>query len=98
MKTIMSRISTKIKEKGREFEHEVFDKTSGYIIASFGLVAGLAWNEAIKAFIETFFPLQKDTLKAKFIYAVVVTLAVVFVSLYVSKFLKKKKEEMGKKS
>ena len=89
---IMEQISKKIKNKGREFEQEVREKTFGYIIASFGLVAGLAWNEAIKAMIESFFPLQKDTLKAKFVYAIVITAVVVFVSLYFSKFFNKKEK------
>ena len=48
----MKQISRKIKEKSKEFQQEVREKTFGYIVASFGLVAGLAWNEAIKAMIE----------------------------------------------
>jgi uncharacterized membrane protein len=94
----MEKIGKKIvvlKDKGAEFEREVREKTLGYIITSFGLVAGLAWNDAIKTFIEAFFPLQKDSMKAKFIYAVVITAVVVFISLYVSRFFKKeiKKED-----
>ena len=94
----MEKISIKIKDKGREFEQEVREKTFGYIVASFGLVAGLAWNEAIKATIESLFPLQKDTLKAKFIYAIAITIVVVFVSLYFSRFFKKEKTEETKES
>jgi hypothetical protein len=92
----MKQISNRIKERSREFKQEVRERTLGYIIASFGLVAGLAWNEAIKALIEAFFPLQKDTLKAKFVYAIIITLIVVFVSLYFTKFFKDKKEETEK--
>ena len=92
----MEKISRKIKDKGKEFEREVREKTFGYIVASFGLVAGLAWNEAIKAMIEVFFPLQKDTLKAKFIYAILITIVVVSVSLYFSRFFKKEKIEKSK--
>jgi len=94
----MEKISRKIKDKSREFEQEVREKTFGYIVASFGLVAGLAWNEAIKAMIESLFPLQKDTLKAKFIYAIAITIVVVFVSLYFSRFFKKEKTEEIKES
>ena len=93
----MEQIGKKIKDKSRELEREIREKTFGYIVASFGLVAGLAWNEAIKAMIEVFFPLQKDTLKAKFIYAILITLVVVFVSLYFSKFFKKEKIEKPEK-
>lgn len=91
----MRKIDEKIialEDKGKEFEREVRQKTFGYIVASFGLVAGLAWNEAIKAMIESLFPLQKDTLKAKFVYAIAITVVVVFVSLYFSKFFKKKEK------
>jgi hypothetical protein len=94
----MTQISKKLRDKSLEFEREVKEKTFGYIVASFGLVAGLAWNEAIKAMIESFFPLQGDTLKAKFVYAIAITVVVVFVSLYFSKFFKKAKTEEVKEN
>ncbi len=81
-------------------EREVREKTLGYIITSFGLVAGLAWNDAIKAFIERFFDEPGDGLKAKFLYAIILTVAVVAVSLYLSRIFKvekKKKDEEEKK-
>lgn len=59
---------------------EIKEKTLGYIITALGLVAGLAWNDAVKAFIEYAFPLSQNTLVAKFVYAVVVTLIVVVAS------------------
>jgi hypothetical protein len=45
---------------------ELKKQTLGYIVGALGLVAGLAWNEAIKAFIEFLFPLSQDTLLVKF--------------------------------
>ena len=94
----MKKISEKIvniKDKGAELEREVREKTLGYIITSFGLVAGLAWNDAIKAFIERFFSDPKNGLQAKFLYAFVMTILVVAISLYLSRLLKveKKKKE-----
>jgi len=59
-----------IKKVGKEVKESVV----GYITAAFGLVAGLAWNEAIKSFIEFLFPLSKNTLLAKFVYAGILTL------------------------
>ncbi|PIQ66910.1 MAG: hypothetical protein COV95_01600 [Candidatus Zambryskibacteria bacterium CG11_big_fil_rev_8_21_14_0_20_40_24] len=50
--------------------------------AAFGLVAGLAWNDAIKEFIEVIFPLSKDTVAVKFLYAVLVTVVVVILIRY----------------
>ncbi len=68
---------------------EVRMQTVGYILTAFGLVVGLAWNEAITAFINTIIPLGKDSLGAKFIYAIVVTLLVILVSRYVQRLAAK---------
>ncbi|KKQ51759.1 MAG: hypothetical protein US70_C0013G0010 [Parcubacteria group bacterium GW2011_GWD2_38_11] len=94
MKKITEKIVT-IKGKGVELEKEIREKTLGYIITSFGLVAGLAWNDAIKAFIERFFSDPGNGLKAKFLYAALLTVVMVAVSLYLSRIFrveKKKKE------
>ncbi|RJQ14372.1 hypothetical protein C4553_01495 [Candidatus Parcubacteria bacterium] len=64
-------------------------RTVGYIVAAFGFVAGLAWNEAIKALIESFFPLAKNTLTAKFGYAVIVTIVVVVLTMYLFRLARK---------
>jgi len=82
-----------IKDRGLELEREVREKTLGYILTSFGLVAGLAWNEAIKAFIDRYFDSPGNGLKAKFIYALLMTVVVVAVSLYLSRIFKVKKPE-----
>ncbi|OGY57549.1 MAG: hypothetical protein A3E61_01880 [Candidatus Colwellbacteria bacterium RIFCSPHIGHO2_12_FULL_43_12] len=82
----------KIKKESDEVRHELQEKMVGYIAGALGLVAGLAWNEAIKAFIENLFPLAKDTLAAKFIYAVIITLVVGLTTVYLIKFLGKKEE------
>ncbi len=60
----------------------IHTQTAGYILAAFGFVAGLAWNEAIKALIDKAFPLSTDGLAAKFIYAVVATLLVAIASAF----------------
>jgi len=65
-----------------ESVNEVKGRTFGYISAAFGLVAGLAWNDAIKEFIEVIFPLSKDTVAVKFLYAVLVTVVVVILIRY----------------
>ena len=69
---------------------EVREKTIGYILTALGLVAGLAWNEAIKALIDILFPLEKDSLAAKLVYAAIITLAVVIVAGYLTRFASKK--------
>lgn len=92
MKTIHKKICD-IKESGQEIRKEIREKTLGYVVASFSLVAGLAWNEAIKAAIEEFFPMAKDTIKAKMIYALVLTLVVVTISVYLVRLFKSDEEK-----
>ncbi|MEK7090715.1 MAG: DUF5654 family protein [Patescibacteria group bacterium] len=74
---------------------EIREKIFTYLTAAFGLVAGLAWNDAVKALIEYLFPLNQDSVLAKLIYAVLVTVILVLVTVYLLKFLRK--EETGKK-
>ncbi|PIQ79920.1 MAG: hypothetical protein COV79_02840 [Parcubacteria group bacterium CG11_big_fil_rev_8_21_14_0_20_41_14] len=69
------------------------NKLLSYITAAFGLVAGLAWNDAIKSLIEYFFPLEKNTILLKFIYAILITLVFVFVTLYLLKIFEKKEKD-----
>lgn len=76
--------------KNEKLQNEFRERTYGYIAAALGLVAGLAWNEAIKALIEYIFPLSQNTLLAKFAYAILVTILVVFVTSY---FLNSPKKE-----
>ena len=68
-----------------ETNKELKAKTFGYVSAALGLVAGLAWNDAISSMIEAFFPLSKDTVGVKFLYAALVTMAVVLVIKYLNK-------------
>ncbi len=72
-----------IRKKARE-------QTIGYIVGAFGLVAGLAWNDAVKAFIEYAFPLSGGGgLAAKFVYALLITIAVVVITTYLSRLTEK---------
>lgn len=63
----------------------VRERTIGYIVGALSLVAGLAWNDAVHALIESIFPLQGGTLPAKFAYAFLVTIAVVIFTVYLSR-------------
>lgn len=74
-----------IKETKREFT----EKTITLILGGFGLVAALAWNEAIKSLFETLFE-KSNELIGKFIYAIIVTAIVVFVSIRLKKISEKK--------
>ena len=58
------------------------DQTLGYITGAFGLVAGLAWNDAIKSLIEMIFPVSASSIYIKFIYAILITILVVIIGHY----------------
>ncbi len=79
-------------QKEKDFSDHLLEKTLSYVLAAFGLVAGLAWNEAITSLINYIFPVSADSILAKFIYAIVITILVVAFSLYFMKVLKKKNE------
>ena len=64
---------------------QVREKTAGYILAAFGLVAGLAWNDAIKSTIDRFFPLDQGNIIIKFAYALGITVVVVIAGWLLSK-------------
>lgn len=78
--------------KEKKLKEELNKKIIQYVMAGFGLVASLAWNDAIKAFIEHFFPLEQNSLWAKFTYAGAMTIVVVVVSIYLSKIFKEEKK------
>lgn len=69
---------------------QVRKQTLVYILAALGFVAGLAWNEAIKGFIELFFPLDKGGLIIKFCYALLVTAILVIASILLARDSEKK--------
>ena len=50
------------------------------MMTSFGLVAALAWNEAIKALITEVVPKKGQGVVSLFIYAILITIVVVMVS------------------
>ncbi len=83
----------KIKEEELRIRKEVKKQTMSYVLAAFGFVVGLAWNDAIKTSIEYFFPLNQDSIFAKLIYAFLITFIVVLVTVY---FVKSTEKEIEK--
>ncbi|MDP3778439.1 MAG: DUF5654 family protein [bacterium] len=64
---------------------EIRERTLGYMLAAFGLVAGLAWNDAIQTLIAYLYPRPENTLPAKFMYAVIISVVVVLLSVSMSR-------------
>ncbi len=77
-----------VKKRSSKVASDVRERTISYLTAAFGLVAGLAWNEAIKGFIEAYYPLAQDSVMAKFIYALAVTLVLVIMTSVLLKLSK----------
>lgn len=76
-------------KRDSEIEKVLKEKVASYLLAAFGLVAGLAWNEAVKALIEYVFPAKGNTLIAKFAYALGLTIVLALVSVYITRIFKK---------
>jgi len=73
---------------------EILEKMSTLVTAGFGLVAALAWNSTIQALFAKIFPKQ-DGIIPMFIYAVVVTVVVVLVTIKLGRAVNKVKKELG---
>lgn len=82
-------VKERIKEEGGKLSREVRERTTGYIVSALSLIAGLAWNDAIKSMIEYAFPQSDSTITAKIIYAVIMTLFIVTITVYMVRFLGK---------
>lgn len=80
-------------DQTKELKREMRRRTISYIAGAFGLVAGLAWNDAIKSLIDFVFPLSGNTIIAKFIYALGMTFIIVFIVLIIEhRFVRKIKK------
>ena len=71
---------------------EILDKIAALITAAFGLVAALAWNGAIRAIFEAVFG-SADNIVAMLIYAVVVTIIAILVTIWIARVAKRAKGE-----
>jgi len=80
-------------EKEEPMKVIVLDKIAALVTAAFGLVAALAWNEAIKAIFKEIFG-EAESIGPLLIYAIVVTIAAVILTIIVARSVanaKKKK-------
>ena len=85
-------INDLIKEKSIKMKKEIIERMSSLVIAAFGLVAALAWNGAIQAIFRQAFG-TAEGLGPMMIYALVVTIIAVVVTIWVAKIADKAKQE-----
>ena len=69
---------------------EVLDKIAALVTAAFGLVAALAWNEAIKAIFKEIFGTD-SAVGPMLIYAILVTIVAVILTIVVARAASKAK-------
>ena len=78
-------------EEPSSIREAILDKMSALIAAAFGLVAALAWNDAIKAiFREVFGP--SDQVMPMIMYAIMVTIIAVILTLIIARAVSKAKK------
>ena len=71
-------------EKEEPMKVIVLDKIAALVTAAFGLVAALAWNEAIKAIFKEIFG-EAESIGPLLIYAIIVTIAAVILTIIVAR-------------
>ena len=71
---------------------EILDKFSQLIMTALGLVAALAWNDAIQTLFQQYLGTAGGALAAKIFYAVFVTFIVIFATIVVSRAAERAKK------
>ena len=71
----------------------IVDKMSALITAAFGLIAALAWNEAIKAIFKEIFG-SSESIVPLLIYAITVTIVAVILTILVARSLANMKKQV----
>lgn len=84
-----------LRSEVKSIRKEAQGKTLDYITAGFGIVAGLAWNEAIKSLINYAYPGSGGGIFAMFLYAIVITLVVVVLMMYLRRIFDKEAKSNG---
>ena len=79
-------------EKEETLKVIALDKIAALITAAFGLVAALAWNDAIKAIFKEIFG-EADAIGPMLIYAIVVTIAAVILTILVARAVSNAKKD-----
>ncbi len=77
---------------------EVLDKFAQLITTALGLVAALAWNTAIQNLFNKLFGEAGGKLAGQFVYAVLITLVVIFATIAVSRAAERAKKAEEERS
>ncbi len=80
--------------KSDEFKVQLLETFASLITAAFGLVAALAWNEAIKQAVAAVFG-SSDDLVGLCVYAIIVTILAVVMTLLIARSLNNAKKALN---
>ncbi len=83
-------------QEKKDLKIEVLEKVSSLATAGFGLVAALAWNDAIKAMFDKLFPQPGGNLIALTSYALIITIIVVIITIQLGRLVNLAKKQLGK--
>lgn len=72
-------------------KNDVIEKLAALITTAFGIVAALAWNEAIKALFKEGGALYFLSNGGPWVYAIMVTILAVFMTIWIGKVAEKAK-------
>lgn len=75
-----------------KFRISFVEKITILIISAFGLIAALAWDEAFKELFQTFFG-DLNLLQEKFLYASIITVVAVILSIVLSRLILKDEQK-----
>jgi len=87
---------TPVTEEQKNLKIEILEQVTSLATAGFGLVAALAWNDAIKALFAAFFPQPGGNVAALFTYALLITILVVFVTTRLGRAVNIAKKQLTK--
>ena len=84
-----------LKKEIKKIRSDFFKTVSTLVVSAFGFVAALAWNNAIVELINKYLAPGKS-LWSWFIYAILVTILAVLITVYLGRLAEKHKEEEEK--
>jgi hypothetical protein len=84
------------KEEKKSLRVEIFEKLTTLMVTAFGLVAALAWNDAVQTLFKEIFG-EQSNLAAKFIYASGITVVIVALTIQAGRVTERLKSVIAPK-
>ncbi|MDR2866833.1 MAG: DUF5654 family protein [Methanomassiliicoccaceae archaeon] len=79
----------------KSFKLQFIETVATLMTAAFGMIAALAWNTAIKALIDSYFPSNEEAWMPLMIYAIFITVIAVICIILIARSLGKLKDSIA---